>query len=98
MKKEFDEAKRLGSSDPMKPTKSEMALNYINESIKSGLTIYVATMTRCTAISPRTFAKWEKSGHKLFKILNDGSLAMASGKTYGRIATADMMLATIRAQ
>ncbi len=78
-------------------TTAENANNFINTAIASGCTVYVSTMTKCTAITPTTFARWNKSGHSLFKFLSDGSLAMASGKSYSRIATSEMMLVGLRA-
>jgi len=54
-------------------------------------------MTRCTAVSPATFARWEKAGTPLFKVAADGNLMMASGKTYGRITSGDMLLVGLKA-
>lgn len=71
---------------------AESALNFINNAIASGRTVYISSMTKVTAISPATFARWEKSGQSLFKIAADGNLMMASGKVYGRITSGGMML------
>lgn len=76
---------------------AETALNFIKNAIASGRTVYISTMTRCTAISPATFARWEKSGHSLFKVAADGNLLMASGKSYGRITSGGMMLVGLSA-
>ena len=73
------------------------ALDFISTAIKSGRTVYVSTMTRCTAVSPATFARWEKAGTPLFKVAADGNLMMASGKTYGRITSGDMLLVGLKA-
>ena len=76
---------------------AENALNFIKNAIASGRTVYISTMTRVTAISPATFARWEKSGHSLFKVAADGNLMMASGKSYGRITSNGMMLVGLTA-
>jgi hypothetical protein len=76
---------------------AENALNFIKNAIASGRTVYISSMTKVTAISPATFARWEKSGHSLFKIAADGNLMMASGKVYGRITSGEMMLVGLSA-
>ena len=76
---------------------AENALRFINSAIASGRTVYVSTMTKRTAISPATVARWNKAGNTLFKFLSDGSLAMAAGKSFGRIATKDTLLVDLRA-
>ena len=76
---------------------AESALNFIESAIASGRTVYISTMTKVTAISPATFARWEKSGHPLFKVAADGNLMMASGKVYGRITSGGMMLVGLTA-
>ena len=76
---------------------AENALNFIENAIASGRTVYISTMTKATAISPATFARWEKSGHSLFKVAADGNLMMASGKSYGRITSNGMMLVGLTA-
>ncbi len=76
---------------------AENALGFIMSAIASGRTVYVSTMTKVTAISPATFARWEKSGHPLFKVAADGNLMMASGKAYGRITSGEMMLVGLTA-
>ena len=76
---------------------AESALSFINNAIASGRTVYVSTMTKVTAISPATFARWEKSGRPLFKVAADGNLMMASGKSYGRITSNGMMLVGLTA-
>ena len=75
---------------------AENALNFIENAIASGRTVYISTMTKATAISPATFARWEKSGRPLFKVAN-GNLMMASGKSYGRITSGGMMLVGLTA-
>lgn len=76
---------------------AESAMNFIKNAIASGRTVYISTMTKVTAISPATFARWEKSGHSLFKVSADGNLMMASGKSYGRITLNGMMLVGLTA-
>ena len=76
---------------------AESALYFIESAIASGRTVYISTMTKVTAISPATFARWKKSGRPLFKIAADGNLMMASGKVYGRITSSGMMLVGLTA-
>lgn len=76
---------------------AENALNFIKNAIASGRTVYISSMTKVTAISPATFARWDKSGHSLFKVAADGNLMMASGKAYGRITSGEMMLVGLSA-
>lgn len=73
------------------------AIEFINAAIAARRTVYVSTMTKVVAISPATFARWEKSGHPLFKVAADGNLMLASGKTYGRITSGKMMLVGLSA-
>lgn len=77
---------------------AEKALAFIKNAIAAGKTVYVSTMTKCTAVSPATFARWEKSGHALFKVAADGSLMMAAGKSYGRITSGEMLLVRLSAE
>ena len=76
---------------------AENALNFIENAIASGRTVYISTMTKVTAISPATFARWKKSGRLLFKADDNGNLMMASGKSYGRITSNGMMLVGLTA-
>ena len=89
---------RMGESmNQLMNATAENALNFIKNAIASGRTVYISTMTKVTAISPATFARWEKSGHSLFKVAADGNLMMASGKSYGRITSNGMMLVGLTA-
>lgn len=53
----------------------------ILETIRSGKSVYFYTMTRCTEVSPKTLARWEKKGLQLFKATED-HLYLASGKKF----------------
>lgn len=90
-------AQATTGNPPDTASAAEKALKLIETSLARGQTIYVTTATRQTVITPRTAARWDKSGHKLFKILSDGCLAMASGRNYGRIATPAAILVSLRA-
>jgi hypothetical protein len=56
----------------------------IVDTIKSGQTLVFSTYLKHISVSPKTLAKWEASGHKLFKVSGD-SVLMASGKNYNCI-------------
>ena len=75
---------------------SEKALAFINDALASDRTVYVSTMLRVTAISPKTAKKWTDANRQLFKLTDDG-LRMANGKSYVLIATSSMMLVGLRA-
>lgn len=62
-------------------TKGESAFDFINEQIKNNRTIFIATALKVIKVTPTTFAKWEKSGHKLFDLVN-GELWIARGKQW----------------
>jgi hypothetical protein len=79
-------------------TTAEKALNFITNAITSGRTVYVSTMTRVVAISPATFARWEKSGNKLFKFSDEGELMMAAGNSFNRITGKGIMLVGLSAR
>ena len=63
----------------------------------AGKTVHVSTKLRHWTISPSLAAKWERSGHSLFRILSDGNLAMASGKRYNRLTAGPLLLVRITA-
>ena len=62
----------------MTPTEK---LAIIEGKINEGKTIYINTYTSSTVISPKTYAKWVKSGHPLFKA-TEKSLYVARGKSF----------------
>ena len=76
--------------------KAAAALNFINGAIASGRTVYVSTMLRCTAISPKTVAKFAALNVPLFK-MTDSGLRMANGKSYNLIATPATLLVGLSA-
>lgn len=78
-------------------TAAEKALSFINESIAAKKTVYISTMTHVTKVTPKTVAVFAKSGADLFKMGPDGSLLMADGKRFSRIATVSMTLVNIQA-
>jgi hypothetical protein len=53
----------------------------IIETIKSGRTLVFSTHLKHVQVSPKTLAKWEASGHNLFKV-SGNSVFMARGKNY----------------
>jgi hypothetical protein len=53
----------------------------INKNLLAGKTVFIATYTKATKITPKTFKSWEASGHKLFKLAGN-SLYMARGKKF----------------
>jgi len=59
-------------------------MNKIVETIKSGKTLVFSTYLKHIAVSPKSLAKWEASGHQLFKV-SGNSVMMASGKKYNCI-------------
>lgn len=63
-------------------TNGAAALEWITARIAEGRTVYLSTMTRSTAISPKTFAKWEAMGRPVVKLSASGDLLIASGKHY----------------
>lgn len=56
-------------------------INKIIETIESGNTVYITTMTRSTKITPATLRRWNKNGHTLFKG-DSKSMYMASGNKF----------------
>jgi len=77
-------------------SQAETTHQWILSRISEGRTIYFTTALRTIAISPRTFAKWEKSGRKLFKIDDDG-LRIANGKRFDLVATKSQNLCKVSA-
>lgn len=78
-------------------TAADKALSFIKDAIAAKKTVYISTMTRCTKVTPKTVAAFAKAGADLFKMGSDGSLLMAEGKRFSRIATASMVLVSIQA-
>ena len=78
-------------------TPAEKAFEFMNNAIALGKTVYVSTCLRSTAISPKTVAKFESTGNKVYKLGTDGDLYMASGKNWVCIATKSMFLTKIEA-
>ncbi len=76
--------------------KAQEAMDFINASTDEGRTVYVATMTKAIAFSPKTIAKFSAVGHPAFKLTPSG-LYMAQGKRYVKIATHSMNLVGISA-
>ncbi len=72
------------------------ALNFINATLASGRTVHISTMTRVTAVSPKTAARWAKNGHELFKVSN-GDLFIASGRSFLRLTSGATVLVGISA-
>lgn len=63
-------------------TTPESKLEWINERIAEGRTVYVTTQTKSTKITPKTVATWAKAGNDLIKVDGTGSLVMASGRNF----------------
>ena len=78
-------------------TPAQKAYEFIMSSLNGGLSVYITTAYTSKRITPKTFAKWEQSGHKLFKIDSTGHLVIASGKNYNSIATPSVVLVSIKA-
>ena len=78
--------------------KSQSALEFITGMIAVGKTIFISTSIKSTKITPATFSKWEKSGHKLFKLNSNGDLLMARGKNYDCIVSKNISHVRITAQ
>jgi hypothetical protein len=76
--------------------KAQEAMDFINASTESGRTVYISTMTKAVAFSPKTIAKFLAVGHPAFKLTPSG-LYMAQGKRYVQIATNSMTLVGISA-
>ena len=62
-------------------TKAAAKLEWINNAISSGRTVYVCTMTRSTKVRAKDVAKFDAIGRPLFKISGE-SLYMSFGKRY----------------
>lgn len=78
-------------------SKAAGAFEYINNSLKGGKTVYIQTALRTTKVTPKVAASWEKSGHQLFKLVND-VLFMAQGKGFVCIVEKDIVHTRIAAQ
>jgi hypothetical protein len=76
--------------------KAQEAMDFINASTNAGQTVYISTMTKAVAFSPKTIAKFSAVGHPAFKLTPSG-LYMAQGKRYVKIATHSMNLVGISA-
>lgn len=61
-------------------------LDAILDTLQTGGTVYVETMTRITKVTPRHFQNWRSAGRELFRLGRDGSLNMARGKGYDDIS------------
>ena len=79
-------------------TKSESALEFINQMILMGKTVFVCTAIKAIKITPATFTKWSKSDYKLFKIDASGNLLMARGRNYYVIISKNISHVSIKAQ
>ncbi len=78
-------------------TKGESAHEFILAQIKQGRTIFIGCARKVIKITPATFAKWEKSGHKLFDVVA-GELWIARGKQWDCIVGKTMAFVKIQAQ
>jgi hypothetical protein len=68
--------------------------SYLLAEITSGKTLRVCTCTRITEITPRTLARWIKSGHTILKNgKTSGRLLMASGNKFVDISLCALELA-----
>jgi hypothetical protein len=76
--------------------KSQLALEFINSMIANGKTIFICTAQKVVKVTPLTFAKWEKSEYKLFKLSANGDLLMARGKNYDCIVSKNISYVTIK--
>jgi len=56
-------------------------VNKLIELLQSGKTIHIHTCTRVTEITPKTYKRWAKNGHVLFKA-DDKSVYMANGNKF----------------
>ena len=56
-------------------------LEMINNALASGKTVYAATCTRVTKVTPKTAAKFEAINRPVFKVVND-SLYITAGNRY----------------
>jgi len=77
-------------------TAGTKALAWINNMIAAGKTVHICTMTRVTAISPKTVRSWEKAGNTLFKLAN-GDLYIASGRNFNKLTMGETALVGFRA-
>ena len=73
-------------------TKAEQMLEFIEANLAKGLTIHICTSLKTISISPKTVAKFEKVGAKIFKIDSTGFLCVASGKTFNAICSPTISL------
>jgi len=60
---------------------AQKKLNWIDDMIADGRTVYVSTQTRTTKITPKTAKRWADNGNVLFKVSGE-SLYMAVGKRF----------------
>ena len=72
-------------------------LEFIETQITAGLTIYVRTARGAIKVSPKTVAKFNTGGHKLFKTDSEGNLRIASGKSFNIICTPHIALVGVTA-
>ena len=71
--------------------------NQIEQKIKEGWTFQICTPYRVTEINPKTLAKWEKSGHKLFKNKpEEDGFYVARGKGFDYVIPCSVSLKFVR--
>lgn len=56
-------------------------IDFINDNLAAGRTIYVSTYTRSVKVTAKTAKAWADKGHNLFK-LSGNSAFMARGKSW----------------
>jgi hypothetical protein len=78
-------------------TKAQEMLEFIETHLSNGLTIYICTARNAIKVSPKTVAKFNDGGHKLFKFDSEGNLRIASGKNFNIICHKNMSLVTVKA-
>lgn len=78
-------------------SKAQQMLDFIETGIAQGSTIHLSTCLKTIAVSPKTYAKFEASGHTLFMIDKSGDLRIASGKNFNVICTPTTSLVTVKA-
>ena len=79
-------------------TMGQQALQWINEQIATGHTVYLSNYLKAWEISPATVKKWKKSENDLFRVDSKGDLFIARGKNFDCIISGSILHVKISAQ
>lgn len=77
--------------------KGQQLLTFIQHAIASGRTVYLTNAMKSIPVSAKTMASWAKGGHTLFRLAPNGDLLMASGNSWVRLTSGDLVMMKVTA-